>query len=151
MNPELCSCSTASRTSSSKTLLWALCLVACTKAPQKPAISDTEVAGARAACKPSYVLLSKDPIAIRPDPYFELGGRLALVGCTSDLEKIGPRQREAIAERFRALLKEENFALRKKAESPDLKRSFVTTVNGVIGRPVVTDVLIYGLYSKDFG
>jgi hypothetical protein len=132
-------------------LLGALCLAACARSPQKPAMSDTEVASARAACEPAYILVSKDPIAIRPDPYVELGGRVALVGCRSDLEKIDLRQRDAIVERFAALLEEKNFALQKVAESPDFRRSFVTAVNGIIGRPVVTDVLIYGLYSKDFG
>lgn len=86
---------------------------------------------------------------MRPDPHIELGAKLALIGCVSDLEKIRVSQREAIAGHLRTLLTEKHFLIGRETQSMDFRKSFAANVNKIIGQPVVTDVLVYGLHSKD--
>ena len=132
-----------------KSLLVALCLAACVDVPKQGARSGNGGQATRPACEPSYVEVSNDPIVAKPDPYVEIGARLALIGCSDDLKAIKPDQSRAIAAYLRKLLEEKHLLMAREIRSPAFRHSLTAAANQIVGRPVVTDVLVFGLYSRD--
>jgi hypothetical protein len=132
-----------------KSLLAAFCLAACSDMPKQEARAGNGGQVARSTCEPSYVEVSNDPIVARPDPYVEVGARLALIGCANDLAAITPGQKEAIAAHLRKLLAGKHFLMRRESRSPAFRHSLAAAANEIAGRPAVTDVLVFGLYSRD--
>ncbi len=102
-------------------------------------------------CSPTFLSITEEAIKVRIDPYLEMGATVILIGCGPDLQKIGPRDREELRSYFESVIEEHHYLLERKRLQVDFRNTLVTDINSLIGQERVSDVLIYDIYSKEFG
>jgi hypothetical protein len=95
-------------------------------------------------------LVAEEAIVAKLDPALEFGGRAILVGCESDLITITGEEKHRIAQYVGQVLSKEHYGLARKAFDRDFRRTLVRDINALLPRAEVTDVLIFGVYSKEF-
>jgi hypothetical protein len=102
------------------------------------------------SCRPSFTPVSDNAIVAKLDPALEFGARLVLIGCESDLASITGAEKASIAQYLRQLLIKEHYMLAKKTLDRGFRQSTARKMNALLSRPKITDVLIFGIYSKEF-
>jgi len=104
----------------------------------------------RASCRPTYVVLA-EPVKIRTGAS-ELSFNLLAVGCEELLARAWPPKIQDLEREFTLELKEPHpvqilFLIRER--SPDLRQRLTRRLNHVLGKPVVSDVFLYGAKAAE--
>jgi hypothetical protein len=120
-------------------LLLALFLVSCEKAPLE---------AADGACSPSFREVSAEPLETQFG-YWRIFFSVALIGCKERLATLTPEELSKIKEEFTEPSEWSNLLLYADGKSKEFREKGTARVNTILGREVVSDVLICGLTIID--
>jgi hypothetical protein len=141
------------RRSHSILLLFLTCACICegggASSPTSKAVPRSPVVG-QGVCRPSFTPVAEEAIVARLDPAIEFGARAVLIGCETDLASISSAEKFRIAQFVRQVLVKEHYVLSRETFDSGFRSSMVREINALLPRPVVTDVVVFGIYSKEF-
>ncbi len=80
-----------------------------------------------------------------------MGASFILIGCASDLQQVDSGGSAKLQAYFASVIKDKHYFLERDRLKPDFRKKMVSGVNSLLGREYVTDVLVYGIYSTEFG
>jgi hypothetical protein len=89
-------------------------------------------------CTPTFTMLTDSPVIARSGP-LEIRAIVVLVGCKEDLSLLVEKERSELASNVLPayILEEPSFL------EPAVRSRLTERINAELGRPLVTDVLIY--------
>lgn len=100
------------------------------------------------ACQPSFLPLGDEPVEIVENGLrMHLSG--AAIGCQADLAGLKEEERAHLRSLLRQVLDEEHYYLMVKARDKAFRAKLSSRMNERLGRPVVSDVFLYGFGSGE--
>jgi hypothetical protein len=118
----------------------ALVLTTCGEAP------PTEI---HFSCTPSFLEVFDKPVRLDL-AYWKIYFSVALVGCEESLRSLTQAELRTITIEFKEPTEWFNFLLFADSTKPEFRDKAVAKVNSLVGRQVVTDILVHDLTLIDY-
>lgn len=100
------------------------------------------VQGRKWACTPSFLELSREEISVDAGA-IQFGLRVALIGCSRDLQAIQPVEIEAIRPVIASTVREFGWRFLNTSHDQELRELLVDRINRQLNRKAATDILVY--------
>lgn len=130
----------------SAALILTSSLMGCLKDNPSSRMAPPEKKTLTGDCSPSFLRLSKEPLVVLIGQW-EVGLDAFVLGCSEHLDKLKPEERDSMANFMRRRLETKGLPSGIQLQDPSFRSKLAGELNAIIGRQIVTDVLLVTRYS----